>query len=127
MNVLQEIDTILEEFNTVRKNRAYGTDFLKCLEHEDVIFNKLCDLSDKQPEAVVPGRVIRFQVADGYAHYVITKVGKRDVVVKHVDIGDGYQYSGCYLDKNKNCVIPRPVVEKVLAWEIGMSKLFGKK
>jgi hypothetical protein len=126
MNVINEINQILAEFDTVRKNRTYGEDFITHLRKEEAIFNKLEELADKQPEAVVPGRTIRFSVADGYAHYVITKVGKRDVVVKHVDIGDGYRYSGAYLNSKNETVIPFPVVSKALGWELGMKKLFGR-
>lgn len=38
------------------------------------------------------GRWVRFQVADGYAWYVVVRENKHSFQLKHIDLDDGYQY-----------------------------------
>lgn len=45
--------------------------------------------SDSLPEGEVKGALIKFPVADGYAHYVV--VNDRPLEVRHVPFLDGYR------------------------------------
>jgi len=51
-------------------------------------------LNKKVGKGLRPGRVLQFNVADGYALYFVTKVGKSFTDVAHIGLGDGYSYGG---------------------------------
>lgn len=67
-------------------------------------------------------RHVRFSVADGYAHYIITKVNKTWCWVQHIDYSDGYRYVGEIHGK-----IDRRVVESAVNWADRMKAIFAKK
>ena len=50
------------------------------------------------PTGLCVGRVVHFGVADGYATYLITKLGKRISKVVHLPFGDAYRYMGVEAD-----------------------------
>jgi len=50
------------------------------------------------PSGLCVGRVVHFGVADGYATYLITKLGKRISKVVHLPFGDAYRYQGVEAD-----------------------------
>lgn len=74
---------------------------------------------------LVPGRHLQWNVADGYAHYFVVKVNKRDVELVHLDYMDGYWFQGCWREGDK-VYCPRPVAELAYQWRAGLKKLFAK-
>jgi len=91
------------------------------------IEKKMTDLDDAAGAGLVPGRNIRFSVADGYAQYIVLKVLKTVVHVAHIALLDGYSFSGAYMDSAGNLCLPRQVAQHALQWEDGMKKLFGNR
>lgn len=62
-------------------------------------------------QGLVVGRALSFGVGDGEACYLVTKVRKNDVVVEHIELGDGYHFLGCYDNGKGELCLPRPVAE----------------
>ena len=75
---------------------------------------------------LVPGRHLRWNVADGYAHYLVVKVNKRDVELVHLDYMDGYWFQGCWQDDDGRVYCARPVAEQAYRWHSGLKKIFEK-
>lgn len=46
------------------------------------------------PKGLCVGALCRFPVADGYALYLVSKVGKRISKVEHLPFGDAWSYQG---------------------------------
>lgn len=92
---------------------------------ENELFAKIKLLDEEAGDGVAVGKHLQFPVADGYAHYIITKVRKNDVVVEHLPFGDAYHFQGCYLDNQDNLVIPRQVVERYISHQTAMKSLFS--
>jgi hypothetical protein len=61
----------------------------------EAAMRKLEAKSAALPEDVIKGRLIRFQVYDGYAHYQVSKL--RPLTLRHIDYCDGYAIPGPYL------------------------------
>lgn len=59
-------------------------------------------------DALAPGRHIKWQVADGYAHYIVIKVGKRLTELAYLPYMDDYQFPGAWVQGNK-LMVPTPV------------------
>lgn len=58
---------------------------------EAAAFTELENASDALQEGDLVGFVMRFQVADGYASYVVTKSNPRSVELAYIPFGDNYQ------------------------------------
>lgn len=88
--------------------------------------NKLWEMIEaldaKAGPGLVPGRHIKFGVADGYAHYIITKVNKTTIDVEHLPYMDAYHFMGVYEGK-----IMAGIAARQLGWQDGMKELFSKK
>ena len=65
------------------------------LTDHDKAFAALSKTSSELGTGVVVGAMLRFPVADGYAHYVVTK--ERPLTVQHVPYLDGYQISNAHI------------------------------
>jgi len=76
---------------------------------------------------LAPGRLLKFQVADGYALYIITKVGKRQTEVVHLDYMDGYTFQGVYQSAAGKLVLPTQVAIQSLGWSDALKRMFGPK
>ena len=74
---------------------------------------------------LAPGRLLKFQVADGYALYIITKVGKRQTEVIHLDYMDGYSFAGVYQSAKGELVIPTQVAIQNLGWTADLKRMFS--
>ena len=89
---------------------------------EKALWDAIEKLHKDAGPGLVPGRHLRFQVADGYAHYIVTKVGKRLISVEHLDYLDGYCSEAVYDGK-----MMRGVAEKQLGWDEALRKIFSRK
>jgi hypothetical protein len=63
-------------------------------EHEQA-FKRLLKVSDSLAEHEVVGGMLKFQVMDSYAWYLVTK--RSPLTLKHVDYMDGYTIPDAYL------------------------------
>lgn len=61
----------------------------KMHEAEDAALDKLQRTSDELPQGKIVGALMRFQVADGYAYYVVSQ--ESPLILLHVPWADGYK------------------------------------
>jgi hypothetical protein len=101
-------------------SREPGSDFVARLAQSAAILNEMNALSDSLPYLV--GKLVRFQVADGYAYYLITGAGERFVQVRQLPEGDDYQYSGVV-----NGRLDRRVAERAISQEDAWKAIGAKK
>ena len=73
---------------------ALGRNAIAETDHEKAFEALLKTSTELKPGAVV-GAMIRFQVADGYAFYLVTK--ERPLTIRHVSYSDGYQISDAHI------------------------------
>jgi hypothetical protein len=73
-------------------------------------------------KGVMPGRLLRFGVADGYAYYIVLRVNKKTCKLVHLPYGDGYRFQGVGDDGE----VLRDVVEDNLAWADVLAEAFKK-
>lgn len=66
----------------------------------DEVFDKICELEKGLPIGVHKGKVCAWGVADGYAFYIVTEVGKDVCKLRHIPYGDGYR-SPCVTESGK--------------------------
>jgi hypothetical protein len=116
------IKTATESHQRLLKGLGNGfdgwlTEQKKLSKELDAIDKLTSDVALQVREPVIPYRVLKFGVADGYAHYIITKVRKNEVVVTHLPLGDAYQFVGAYVNDRDELVIPRRVAERILRYE----------
>lgn len=90
----QIVNQIFEVVNDII--RGYDDYSGGWIEKHQAADKKLHELEAKLGPGLQEGRLISFQVADGYAVYVITKVQKRVVKVHHVPLYDGYTSQAVY-------------------------------
>jgi hypothetical protein len=89
---------------------------------EDSFWKLLGELDASVGEDLVPGKHVRFSAGDGYAYYVVVKVGKRTTTVVHLPIGDAWRFAG--EDGGK---IPTAIVAKNLRFMQWAKKTFAVK
>ena len=65
-----------------------GEDYMEFYNRQDKAFQKLWDNGLDLPEGQVKGAVVRFQIADGYANYIVTKL--RPLTLQHVPVDDAW-------------------------------------
>lgn len=88
---------------------------------QDAKLQEIRELGKTLPEGLFAGKIVRWQVADGYAVYVVTKTNSRTAYLHPVCIGDAWQFQGV----GKNGATPLAVVEAAIKREEGLSRLFG--
>lgn len=70
------------------------------------------------------GRTVKFSAADSYAYYVVTKVTKTNVFLKHLPLGDGWKSDVVEMVSGK---LPRAKVEALLEREDRIAALFNTR
>jgi hypothetical protein len=92
------------------------------LKKQEEALQKLQRVSDTLAAGELVGAIIRFQVADGYALYLVTKVTSKGVEVQHIPWCDGYQIPAAHMrGLTKSDILQQINAEKAL------SNLFKKK
>lgn len=124
-NVVDIIDEVLLEMKQNRERKDIS--FIEILTNETPFVQRLEDLSNALPDELIPGKMVSFQVADGYASYMIVRVGARDCVVRHIPYADCYHSSGEFKNKKGESIISTREIKRQLAWDFAMAKAFGKK
>ena len=77
---------------------AGGFTFAEWDKEQNELEEELNEAQKLLPKGLCVGRVVYFGVADGYATYLITKLGKRISKVVHLPFGDAYRYMGVEAD-----------------------------
>lgn len=95
----------------------------------DKIFNDLLTALDNEVAGMpagelAPGRLLKFGVADGYALYIIAKVGKRQTEVVHLPYMDAWHFAGVYQTASGKLVLPTQVAIKTLGWSDALRRMF---
>jgi hypothetical protein len=60
-------------------------------ESYDAFEKELMAIDKRAGRGLNVGKIVRFQIADGYAIYVVTKINARTVEVEHVALGDAWR------------------------------------
>jgi hypothetical protein len=109
----------------LRAERSTGLlrDFDKYRAEERAIREQIKALSASAGKGLAPGKHLRWQVADGYAEYIVSSVGKTACKLAHIPLGDGYRFMG--VDRNGNCLTS--VVKAAVEGEELMVSLFGER
>jgi len=93
---------------TIRKRIEHITEFAAAVNamkwdnplrdgQDKMLWQRIDALQVEIGGGLVPGRHLRWNVADGYAHYLVVKVNKRDVELVHLDytwMGIGFRGVG---------------------------------
>jgi len=106
---------------TIRKRIEHIVEFASALsamkwdnplreDRDKMLWQMIDALQVEIGEGLVPGRHLRWPVADGYAHYIVVKANKRFVELVHLDYMDGYWFQGCWQEGDK-VYCSRPVAE----------------
>jgi hypothetical protein len=114
MNIKEEMEVIAKlesKLNSTEWNDPTHN------EVEKEFWQAVNDLDAKADGLV--GKHIKFQVADGYAEYIIVKELKSQVKVYHLNVYDGYTFSGVWDGK-----IPKGLAHQCIARQDFMKKLF---
>jgi CRISPR/Cas system-associated exonuclease Cas4 (RecB family) len=84
-----EIKNKIKDLLLLSKIQVNGfTDISNKMKMQDKIINEIKDMSKSNNTLL--GRVLKFQVADSYAYYIITKVNKKSVKVEWIDYYAGW-------------------------------------
>jgi hypothetical protein len=86
----REVEGIIARMQVLYDGQGKCQEFEEARRQETALMHHLEAISDRAPEGVSVGRIIRYQVADGYAFYVITRVSGSSVSVAHVPFGDAW-------------------------------------
>jgi len=117
-------DTV-EEINRLagiaRENLRDG----KWREYDEQLWEKVEELQKFAGTGLKPGKHLKWNVADGYAHYIVLKVNKRFTEVAFIDYMDGYRFMGVFQDGNK-LLVPTQVARKMAEWQDRIEVLFKK-
>ena len=68
------------------------------MKEQDALEKELNEAQKALPKGLCIGKLVCFGVADGYAQYLVTKIGKRISKIEHLPFGDAYQYRGVESD-----------------------------
>ncbi len=122
---LDRINELVKECHEVWDNINFSDD--KWREKTNEFDKKVSQLDEDAGEELAPGRELKWGVADGRAHYIVTKVGKTWTELVHLPICDGYHFSGVFRNNNGKLVVPTQIAEQNARGNLGMKKLFAKK
>ena len=86
----REVEGLIARMQVLYEGLGKGQKFEEAMRQQTELMDRLEAISDQAPEGVSVGRMIRYQVADGYAFYVITRVFGSSVSVAHVPFGDAW-------------------------------------
>lgn len=92
--------------------------------HLDKSYKEAEKLSKDLGDGLQVGKLFRTSVADGYAYYVVTKVGSRSVTVA---------WRGFCADRWTDSVLgwggsfPKATIERLVGFQDGLHRIFGKK
>lgn len=118
--LLSRIADIVQIANEPRNYRDNGW-----REQSNRLFAAIKALDMDAGIGLVGGRHVTWHVADGYAHYIIKKVGKVFTELEYIPEGDNYEFSGTFMYRNK-LVASTAVVRAAVEWNDDMKELFAK-
>ena len=117
-----KIDIILSRCRNANRLRAeYGSEEQKAA--DSLFWRDINALNAEAGIGMLPGKHIRFSVGDGYAHYILKKIGRTTCWLVHIPYGDAYRSNlvGGSGEINTDELEPR------IEFEEGIKKLFELK
>jgi hypothetical protein len=128
MNLKQRVEAVVKRAKAsklgARSNGSNLSNVESWISEQREIATELDEINTLAGSSLAVGRSLKFQVADGYAVYLVTKVRKQEVVVAHVDVGDGYTFAGVYVNSKAELVIPRQVAQRSVEFDTFLKKMF---
>jgi len=103
----------------IRPEIVSGQDINEYFKRADEYVQSIRDWAKENSDCPEAGESIRFQIADGYASYIILMLEPK-VVLIHVDVGDAYQFEWVHRLTAKDI---REQIQK----EKALAELFSKK
>lgn len=98
----------------------YSGDWRAQFNQELELIQELIDNSNELPSDKIIGGILRFQVADGYAWYIVTR--EKPLTIAWLPIGDEYEIPDAHIRG-----LNREDVAGQIAFLRGISKIFGGK
>lgn len=123
--ILREIAEIVVDMDKVQK--IGYSDWARYDKAAKAAWDRITALDTKVGAGLQVGRLLKFSVADGYACYIVTEIGTREVKVKHIPLHDGYEFSGAWDNGRGDTLIPIQVAEKTVGWSDAAKQIFAKK
>ena len=109
LDLCQQVNELIKNWGEPSHRKA-DKDFWECLKA----------LNEEAGTGLQVGKHVRFSIADGYAHYIVRKVGVRKCQLVHIPYMDGYRSRivGDNGDVNTDEIKPR------IEFEEGIKRLF---
>lgn len=101
MAAIREIIEKLRVHHEALFNLPPGTEIQKWFDQDDALYQELLATVPEEG-GLVPGKIVEWPVADGYAVYVVEEVGPTVCKMLHVPYGDAWR-SPC-VDQDGNCL-----------------------
>lgn len=85
---------VTEQLEKIRKAKEFS-------DEQDSLLNELDEMYGNQEPGIYPGKMLKWNIADGSAMYYIEKISSKTITLKHVtEYWDGYQYPPFYSGGN---------------------------
>ncbi len=124
MTIRKRIEAIVEwasALDTLRYDNPLRAD------RERMLWQMIENLDKEAIESLSPGRHLKWNVADGYAHYIVVKVNKMFTELVYIPYMDNYQFSGVFVDERDRLMVPTQVALMNAERSIAFRELFSKK
>jgi len=97
----------------------------KWREYDEQLWQLVETLQKIAGKGLKPGKHLKWNVCDGYAHYIVLKVNKRFTEVAFIDYMDGYSFPGVFQEGNK-LMVPTQVAQRMAEFEDRTAAFFKK-
>ncbi len=119
----ETVNRLVAKMEDLHRNGG-GGDYQDTYKQECALLDELGKISDSlKSQGLVPGRMVKYQVADGYAHYVVVSVSPQVSYLRHVPFLDGYQSPAV----GRDGAILTSTLRDHLQYEDKLGDLFSKK
>ena len=126
--LMDKINNLVSEAENHYKGiSSGGCDFSTYEEQETRLYKQLKEISVSVGTGLKVGKHVKFQVADGYANYIVTKILGSTVLVKHLPLGDSYTFLGVYETDDGNLALPTMVAKRQVERSEFMEEMFVNK
>jgi len=115
----QRMDTIVSTL--VALGLEKNIDWRERLEAQDTVYRQVMKIDKEVGDGVQVGKLVKFQVADGYAMYWVTEVKDDCVMTVHLPFFDAYTS----IAVREDGMIPMYIAEQVIKCSDGLRKMFG--
>ncbi len=102
-------DTTPTPATPITESNTYIPSFSGKAVKEDEAWDMIAADDKKAGPGLAAGRMLRFPKADGYAIYIVTKVGAQETEVFHVNLGDAWHSEAVHNGKIKTAIAKKNV------------------